>query len=293
MASPANPARATPIIDAHAHVFNRWPFSPEAPSADARGQVERLIHEMDENQVAQALVICALGPRSSDNNHYAAACGRRFRGRLLIFPSVDPYGSPTYHAPGAAGRLVSAAAEHEAQGILHVVGPDYTWLASAEGLSFLAEAERLQLMVSLPLTPAGLPTLATVARQVEGVTFLCHHLGGARVLRNHGSEALLTPLMAVAQIPNVWHKISGFHHISPTPWDFPHRDLLWIVRLLYDLVGPRKLCWGSDFPVVESAMTYRQSLEIIRRYCTFIPAADLPWILGGNLDCALNPIQMT
>jgi L-fuconolactonase len=288
MVSTATPTGNAPIIDSHVHVFRQWPFAPDSPHQATRGRAERLIHKIDENGVERALVICATGPNSPDNNEYAAECAKRYRDRLVVFPSVDPHGSPTYHTPGAARRLAQAVEKFGAKGILHVVGPDYAWLEGADGLEFLAEAERSGLMVSLPISPDGLPTLAAVARRFASIVFLCHHLGGARILRKGGSDALIRPLLSTAAVPNIWHKVSGFHHIARVPWDYPHRDLLWIVRFLYDLVGPRRLCWGSDFPVVESAMTYRQSLEIIRQHCTFISPADQSWILGGNLATLLE-----
>lgn len=35
-------------------------------------------------------------------------------------------------------------------------------------------------------------------------------------------------------------------------------------------------------------MTYRQSLEVVRKYCSFIPDQDLKLILGGNMQRLLD-----
>ena len=48
--------------------------------------------------------------------------------------------------------------------------------------------------------------------------------------------------------------------------------------------GPDRLCWGSDYPVVRRAMTYRQALEAVRVHCPFIPTEHKERILGGNLE---------
>ena len=78
-------------------------------------------------------------------------------------------------------------------------------------------------------------------------------------------------------------KISGFHHLSTEPRAYPHASLQPVVRALYDTVGPRRLVWGSDSPVVEQFMTYRQSLDIFREHTPYISADDKALILGGNL----------
>ena len=48
------------------------------------------------------------------------------------------------------------------------------------------------------------------------------------------------------------------------------------------MLGPSKLLWGADMPNVERSCTYRQSLDYLRRYCTFICEADMERILGQN-----------
>jgi predicted TIM-barrel fold metal-dependent hydrolase len=44
------------------------------------------------------------------------------------------------------------------------------------------------------------------------------------------------------------------------------------------------LHWGSDYPVVRWAMTYRQALEVIRTHASeVIPAAAMERVLGSSL----------
>ena len=55
------------------------------------------------------------------------------------------------------------------------------------------------------------------------------------------------------------------------------------LRQIYERYGARRLAWGSDYPVVNYFMTYRQSLEVLRTHCGFIPSGEKELILGGNL----------
>ena len=43
------------------------------------------------------------------------------------------------------------------------------------------------------------------------------------------------------------------------------------------------MVWGSDFPVVKFSSTYKQTLEVINKYCNFISEDDKNLILGKNL----------
>jgi predicted TIM-barrel fold metal-dependent hydrolase len=63
-----------------------------------------------------------------------------------------------------------------------------------------------------------------------------------------------------------------------------------VIRALYEQFGARRMCWGSDYPVVRFFMTYRQSLEAFRTHCTFVPEEDQAWILGGTLESLLERI---
>ena len=46
------------------------------------------------------------------------------------------------------------------------------------------------------------------------------------------------------------------------------------------LFGAHRLVWGSDMPNVERNCTYRQSLDYLRRYNEYIPAADMAMVFA-------------
>lgn len=67
-------------------------------------------------------------------------------------------------------------------------------------------------------------------------------------------------------------------------WDYPYTEAQPIIRKLYERLGPGKLIWGADMPNIERSCTYAQSLNYLRKYCSFIPAAHMDMILGRNAD---------
>ena len=122
---------------------------------------------------------------------------------------------------------------------------------------------------------------AKLALRFPSLTFLVHHMG--RLQEKNETEPNLAALRAAAAAPNVWFKLSGFHHLSPDPKAYPHPALQPLVRALYDAVGPRRLVWGSDSPVIDQFMTYRQSLVIFREHTPYISIDEKNLVLGGNL----------
>ena len=51
---------------------------------------------------------------------------------------------------------------------------------------------------------------------------------------------------------------------------------------MHDQLGAERLMWGSDMPNVERFCTYRQSIDYVRKYCSFLTARAKDLILGDN-----------
>ena len=270
------------IVDSHTHAWEYWPYQPPVPDHEGRGRVEQLLWEMDRNCVDRAVLVCARIDHNPGNNEYVAGRARRHPDRLVQFADVDCSWWETYHQPGAAQRLAEAADEYQLKGFTHYLKSDFEWFESDEGFAFFEKAAELKLIASVALGPAWQPALRKLAARFPSVPFLCHHMAGARA----GEEAphpVLGEILKSAEVPNIHIKISGFHYVSQTSWDYPYSDTHWIVRRMYEAFGPDRLCWGSDYPVVRFNMTYQHALEAFRTHCSFIPAADRDKILGGTL----------
>jgi L-fuconolactonase len=267
------------IIDSHTHAWRYWPYKPAVPDPDSRARVEQLLWEMDRHGVDKAVLVCANIDHNPDDNDYVAECVARYPDRLVQFADIDCVWSDTYHLPGAAERLRQAAQKYALKGFTHYVRDDVGWFDSEEGLRFFGVAAELGLVASLALGPRWQPALRRLAARFPTVPFLCHHLASAHV----GRDDELQEILRSAQVPNIYIKLSGFHYASEVAWDYPQIDTHPIVRALYEGFGPRRLCWGSDYPVVRFFMTYQHALEAFRTHCSFVRDEDKPLILGGNL----------
>ena len=271
------------IIDSHCHAWAYWPYQPPVPDPESRGRMEQLLHEMDVNGVDQALLVCAGIDHNPDYNAYVAEEIARAPGRVHQIADIDCVWSETYHTPGAADRLRRLLERFPIAGFTHYLraDDDGAWLHSDEGLAFFTVAAEHKLIASLSCHPHQQPAIRQVAERFPSVPILIHHLGHPKT----GDADQLNQILASAKHDNIYIKVSGYYYgTAGERWDFPYRDMLDIVRAEYEHYGPHRMCWGSDYPVVRRAMTYRQALEVFRTYCDFVPETEKAWILGGTLE---------
>ena len=278
------------IVDSHCHAWRYWPYDPPVPDPHSRPAVEQLLFEMDQWGISEAVLVAARIEHNPDNNDYVAYCVRRFPERLYQFADVDCMWTPTYHTPGAAERLAEAVRIYNLRGFTHYVdgADDGSWFFSTDGQAFLRTAASLNQIVSIHLPVHLQSALRRLAGQFPDTPFLCHHMGYPLTDQGPDGEAL-REILASATRPNIHIKLSGFHYAAPTGWEYPQADSHYIVRALYNQFGPERLHWGSDYPVVRWAMTYRQALEVIRTHCAeIIPSAEMDRVLGSSLHDLLQ-----
>jgi predicted TIM-barrel fold metal-dependent hydrolase len=277
--------RTMKIIDSHCHAWERWPYSPPVPDPDQRGRVEQLLYEMGRHGVDEAVIVCAQIERNPANNAYVADAVARHPGRLHQLADIDSVWSPTYHQPGADARLKRAAAEWPIAGFTHYLGreEDGSRLHEAEGLALFRAAADLRLIASLSCYPHQQPAIRKLAERFPSLPILCHHLGMAKAGTDEG-ETGRKQVLASSRVANIYIKLSGFAYATHVSWDFPYHDTHDLIRAEYEHFGASRMCWGSDYPVVRSYMTYRQALEAFRTHCAFVTAEDRETILGGTLE---------
>lgn len=268
------------IVDAHCHAWESWPYAPPVPDPGRAG-AETLLWHMDRNGVDRAVVICAAIGANPDNAGYVTRAARHSAGRLIPFIDVDCRWDEAHHQPGAADRLRAAIARFHPRGITHYLHEDAdpAWLLSDEGVAFLRLAEAEGLILSLACGPRQLATVRQAAGLVPGLPVLLHHLARVRA----GDAAALAALVAAAEAPNLHVKLSGVGFGVDDPWNYPHPTMAGVIAAAYAAFGPERTLWGSDCPVTTQAVTYRQTLQLVREHCPFIPAAARPMVLGGAM----------
>lgn len=278
------------IVDSHSHAWTTWPYEVTVPDPGHRGTIERLLFEMDREGVDRAVLICARIDHNPANNEYVFQASRRWPDRIVQFPDIDSSWSPEYHTPGARDRLRAAIDRWGIAGFTHYVDEDNDgWLTSDEGMAFFALAAEADLVASIAATGSWMADLRTVAAAFPTLPILLHHQGMARATHGPDSEGL-REVLACAREPNIGIKASGFYYGSTAMAEYPYADQRELFGQIVTAFGPRRLAWGSDYPVCAwEACTFRQALDVVRVHCAdLLPPGDMAWVMGDTMEALLR-----
>ena len=92
----------------------------------------------------------------------------------------------------------------------------------------------------------------------------------------------LKNLLDLARFPRVYVKVSHTWSMSKQPYPYP--DSQEQVRKIYDIFGPRRLMWGTDWPLVERHCGYARALALVRDEMKFLSEEDKRWMLGRTVE---------
>ena len=65
-------------------------------------------------------------------------------------------------------------------------------------------------------------------------------------------------------------------------WDYPMAEVRPTIQECVQRIGADRLMWGTDMPIVMRFWTYRQNIDFIRRYSSFLSTEEMDGILGGT-----------
>jgi L-fuconolactonase len=101
------------------------------------------------------------------------------------------------------------------------------------------------------------------------------HLGEADAMAKWASE-----IEKLARLPNVVCKISGL--LTEMRPGSSRDDVVRAIGLLFDLFGPERLLWGSDWPVLTLAGSYQDWFALACEAIAAKDASALGAVMGGN-----------
>ena len=294
------------IFDAHVHFFSP-PFfkslseqlSPAATESEvavrlgwdvpetAESLSDRWVAELDRNGVSRALLIASTLGDATSVGVAVTRYPDRFRAIYMLNPML----------PGADMRLSSAVSEHKASGfflfpamhhysvqdhhvrsLLGIVGsyPNTVVYLHCGALS-MGFRRKLGIPSPFDLRYSNPIDLQGVALDYPQVPFVIPHFG-AGFFR----EALMVAEMC----PNVYLDTSSSN--GWMRWQSPDLDLKTVFRRALDVVGPKRLLFGSDsswFPRGWIKRIFDEQLEALEAIGA--PEETAQAIFGGNLRALL------
>ena len=278
------------IIDSHCHAWEYWPYQEKnnhepnqipVPNPNVWGNIDQLAYEMKKNNIDYATIVSAQIWKNPENNIYINNSVKKHK-NLFQFFDFDSYWSNTYQTKNADKRLTEICNNYDLIGITQYLGDDDAkWLFSSEGKKLFDLISKKKLIVSFSCSYKHQKSIRTIAENYPEIPLLLHHMAGMKI----GSEKKQNEeVLKSSRYKNIYLKFSGYNYVlgEERRWDFPYHDALWLYKEAYNNFGSN-MVWGSDFPVVKYSSTYKQTLEVLNKYCDFISENDKNLILGNNL----------
>lgn len=158
--------------------------------------------------------------------------------------------------------------------------PDPGFLLHEPFLRGLAALAPYDLAYDLLVRPHQLSAAVELVDRFAGQRFVLDHCGKPD-LRRGGLGPWSAQIRALARHANVVCKLSGLAtEADPTNWTV--ETLRPAVDIALQAFGPRRLLFGSDWPVCQVATSYARWVETVGVLLTELPAADQDAVFGGN-----------
>ena len=129
-----------------------------------------------------------------------------------------------------------------------------------------------------------------LSHQIAAITELAERHPQLSIVLDHAAKPLLgdadamlgwgRAMEALAAQPNVTCKVSGL--LTEVRPGGGRDDVVRAIAVLFDLFGPQRLIWGSDWPVLTLAGGYQDWFELAREAIAAKDSSAVRAVMGGN-----------
>ncbi|MEU0029722.1 amidohydrolase family protein [Streptomyces sp. NPDC006335] len=167
-------------------------------------------------------------------------------------------------------------------GIRHQVQgeSDPHWLMRPDVLRGLAAVADAGLVYDLVVRPRQLAAAHETARSLPGLTFVLDHAGKPPVASGE-LRPWADAVRRLASLPNTVCKLSGL--VTEADWgQWGVEDLRPYADTVLEAFGPRRLMFGSDWPVCRLAATYGEVISTARQLTSALQPAERHEVFTGT-----------
>ena len=263
--------------------------------ADMSYPADRLVAEMDYAGVDRALLHRT--PYLGVGNDFVAECVRSFPDRLFGLAHVQEW--TIQSDPEAAARKIEVAVRELGLSGLHFLPPQLDlygqtgpWDAPAF-LPFWDAVAGLGIPVFLSVKDREEPRLESYVDELGTLMRWMERYPDVKVVHTHGfpwrlfidGDAIRLPEVVWKPFdnPNLFLQLL-FPITLGNIWDYPMPQARPVIEGCAKRIGPSRLMWGTDMPIVMRHWTYRQNIDVIRRYCDFLGPDDMGLVMGGTVS---------
>lgn len=186
-----------------------------------------------------------------------------------------------FAAPDAPERIAALAAHPRLVGLRPMVQDlgDDDWLLRDDLAPAFRAVVAHDLAFDALVLPRHLPRLAALRDRHPDLRIVVDH-GAKPAIRDRLYDAWAADIAAIAADGRSVCKLSGLATEAGPDWT-PERLRPYVEHLL-ECFGPRRLIFGSDWPVLTLVGSYDDWVSAVHGYLAPLPADDRAAVLGGN-----------
>jgi L-fuconolactonase len=179
-------------------------------------------------------------------------------------------------------QLRSLARQPKFVGVRHVVQdePDENFVLRPGFIRGISRLKQFHLTYDLLVFPRQLPACLKLVRQFPEQAFVLDHMAKP-LIREQKFSPWKEQVAELAKFPNVLCKISGI--VTEANWQgWSADDFRPYLDHVFEIFGPDRLMYGSDWPVCLLAGKYQQVFDLANDYIRQFPAELQKKVLGEN-----------
>jgi L-fucono-1,5-lactonase len=184
--------------------------------------------------------------------------------------------------PEMEQELEKLTANPKFKGVRHLVEsePDDDWLVQASVLNGLRLLEKHRVSYDLLVHTRHLKHVTTVAETCPNLNLVIDHMAKPPIASGE-ITAWASALKEVAAYSNVSCKLSGL--VTEANWtSWTMEDLRPYVERAVEFFGPKRMMFGSDWPVCLLAASYDRVLKSFQLLLAHFSDQDRNCVFGGN-----------
>ncbi len=184
-------------------------------------------------------------------------------------------------SPGVQARLEYYYQFHEVKGFRHIVQsePD-NFILEDNFCSGIGLLEQYNFTYDILIYHHQLPTALKFIKKFPNQSFVIDHLAKPSI-RQRQLKPWKQQLQQIAMHENVCCKLSGF--VTEADWEnWRASDFKPYFETALEAFGPKRLMYGSDWPVCLLAGEYEDQLQITRQFIDTLSPSEKKAIMGEN-----------
>ena len=184
-------------------------------------------------------------------------------------------------APDVSERLAYFSGFPKLRGFRHILqGEQPAFMLEKNFLNGLAQLPHFNFTYDILVYPRHLRAVLELVKKFEHQRFIIDHLAKPYIRRGLIRQ-WARDMRRIARHENVYCKVSGI--TTEADWKgWKPADLAPYLDVVFEAFGPKRVCYGSDWPVCLLATTYERQREAVGAFVDRLSVDEQRAFWGGN-----------